>query len=180
MGDESRILECLLHVVCLWLLPHGMAAALHLQIHMIFFQPTSSTAKLIAKRKSQQGDKGTGSNRPAGAGRYGQTAAASASAPSGMYFRPRRPKSCKYDSYRLRSRTSVVEENLFGEPLKNKLMARSKSMEALAMANAGKATARLSQFWLSPKLRRQTSFGKCDYLNRLSDICTKSFESVIW
>ena len=44
-----------------------------------------------------------------------------------------RPRSCKYDSYRLRSRTSVVDESLFGEPLKNKLiMARSKSMEVIS------------------------------------------------
>ena len=36
---------------------------------------------------------------------------------------------------RLRSRTSVVDENLFGEPLKNRLMlARSRSMEAIAAA----------------------------------------------
>ena len=49
-----------------------------------------------------------------------------------------RPKSCKYDSYRLRSRTSVVEENLFGEPLKNKLMARSKSMEFLSNEDSAK------------------------------------------
>ena len=51
-----------------------------------------------------------------------------------MQYRGRpRPRSCKYDSYRLRSRTSVVDESLFGEPLKNKLiMARSKSMEAIS------------------------------------------------
>lgn len=68
------------------------------------FQPTSSTAK-IAAGKAQNG--------------------------GGIYNRHRRPKSCKYDTYRLRSRYSQVEENLFGEPLKNKLMARSRSMEAL-------------------------------------------------
>ena len=48
-----------------------------------------------------------------------------------MYSRHKRPKSCKYDTYRLRSRYSQVEENLFGEPLKNKLMARSRSMETI-------------------------------------------------
>lgn len=69
------------------------------------FQPTSSTAK-IAAGKAQNG--------------------------GGIYNRHRRPKSCKYDTYRLRSRYSQVEENLFGEPLKNKLMARSRSMEAIS------------------------------------------------
>ena len=39
----------------------------------------------------------------------------------GLFRRFQLPKSSKYDTYRLRSRTSVVEENLFGEPLKNKV-----------------------------------------------------------
>jgi hypothetical protein len=43
---------------------------------------------------------------------------------AGMFKRFQRPKSSKYDTYRLRSRTSVVEENLFGEPLKNKVRLR--------------------------------------------------------
>lgn len=71
---------------------------------------------------------------------------------SGHFRRYQRPRSSKYDTYRLRARTSVVEENLFGEPLKNKvnmnrrvkqrpelhqkrislkLMSRSRSMEAI-------------------------------------------------
>ena len=66
--------------------------------------PTASTAKLGASKPDQ----------------------------TGIYRRHKRPKSCKYDSYRLRSRHSQVEENLFGEPLKNKLMARSRSMEAIS------------------------------------------------
>ena len=49
-------------------------------------QPTSSTAK-IAAAKAERGVQS-----------------------SGLYSRHRRPKSCKYDTYRLRSRTSVVEE----------------------------------------------------------------------
>lgn len=77
--------------------------------------PTSSTAK-IAAAKAERGVQS-----------------------SGLYSRHRRPKSCKYDTYRLRSRTSVVEENLFGEPLKNKLMARSKSMEAISQENPEEA-----------------------------------------
>ena len=71
-------------------------------------QPTASTAKLGAGKPAQ----------------------------SGIYSRHRRPKSCKYDTYRLRSRHSQVEENLFGEPLKNKLMARSRSMEAISQGDA--------------------------------------------
>ena len=59
----------------------------------------------------------------------------------GMYVKRRRPKSCKYDTYRLRSRTSVVEENLFGEPLKNRLMmSRSRSMEALEHNRSGESS----------------------------------------
>ena len=59
----------------------------------------------------------------------------------GMYVKRRRPKSCKYDTYRLRSRTSVVEENLFGEPLKNRLMmSRSRSMEALEHSRSGESS----------------------------------------
>ena len=57
--------------------------------------------------------------------------------PVGLFRRYRRPKSSKYDTYRLRSRTSVVDENLFGEPLKNKLMSRSRSMEAISMEEDG-------------------------------------------
>ena len=81
-------------------------------------QPTASTARLIAARQQRQqlADQGGGGPSP----------------PTGMYARRRRPKSCKYDTYRLRSRTSVVEENLFGEPLKNRLMSRSRSMEAIS------------------------------------------------
>ena len=67
------------------------------------FKPTSSTSKIAAGK-----------------------------AQNGIYSRHKRPKSCKYDTYRLRSRHSQVEENLFGEPLKNKLMARSRSMEAIS------------------------------------------------
>ena len=73
---------------------------------IIPLQPTSSTSK-IAAGKTQ----------------------------NGIYSRHRRPKSCKYDTYRLRSRHSQVEENLFGEPLKNKLMARSRSMEAISQGD---------------------------------------------
>ena len=51
---------------------------------------------------------------------------------TGIYAKHKRPKSCKYDTYRLRARTSIVEENLFGEPLKNKLMSRSRSMETIS------------------------------------------------
>lgn len=41
-----------------------------------------------------------------------------------LYRRFQRPRSSKYDTYRLRARTSVVEENLFGEPLKNKVCSK--------------------------------------------------------
>ena len=71
-------------------------------------QPTASTARIAASKPQQQQASG-----------------------SGLYSRHKRPKSCKYDTYRLRSRYSQVEENLFGEPLKNKLMARSRSMETI-------------------------------------------------
>ena len=37
--------------------------------------------------------------------------------------------SCRYDTYRLRSRRSQVDETLFGEPLSRQLLNRSKSME---------------------------------------------------
>ena len=80
------------------------------------FQPTSSTARLIAAKQQKQAKNGPG--------------------PVGIYTRHRRPKSCKYDTYRLRSRTSVVEENLFGEPLKNRLMSRSRSMETISQGNS--------------------------------------------
>ena len=75
---------------------------------MLHLQPTSSTARIAASKPQQP--------QPVG----------------GLYSRHKRPKSCKYDTYRLRSRYSQVEENLFGEPLKNKLMARSRSMEAIS------------------------------------------------
>ena len=35
----------------------------------------------------------------------------------------------RYDTYRLRSRRSQVDETLFGEPLSRQLLNRSKSME---------------------------------------------------
>ncbi|CAB4060809.1 unnamed protein product [Lepeophtheirus salmonis] len=70
--------------------------------------PTSSTAKILSKLNEKS---------------------------SSLYTRRRRPKSSKYDSYRLRSRTSNVDENLFGEPLKNKLMSRSRSMEVIDHSN---------------------------------------------
>ena len=77
-------------------------------------QPTSSTARLLAakqqKKLTQNSDEVI----------------------TGIYTKHKRPKSSKYDTYRLRARTSIVDESLFGEPLKNKLMSRSRSMEAIS------------------------------------------------
>ncbi len=90
-------------------------------------QPTSSTARLLAKKQRQQEEQRRRQGLADLGGEDGQFRR--------HYHRGARPKSCKYDSYRLRSRTSAVDESLFGEPLKNRLMlARSRSMEAIAAA----------------------------------------------
>ena len=55
-----------------------------------------------------------------------------------FYKRYRRPQSCKYDTYRTRSRRSTVDETLFGEPLSKQLLARSKSMETISSGEDNK------------------------------------------
>ncbi|XP_023320416.1 trichohyalin isoform X2 [Eurytemora carolleeae] len=62
-------------------------------------------------------------------------------------YRPGRPKSCKYDTYRTRARGSIVDETLFGDPLSVRLMSRSKSMETISREGR-----------LNPELEEQKGF----------------------
>ena len=102
---------------------------------------------MIAAKQQRQAQQQEGG----GGGGPAKTAAV-----QGIYARHRRPKSCKYDTYRLRSRTSVVEENLFGEPLKNRLMmARSRSMEAISQGASPPGSDSDSQAPHLPQTRQQ-------------------------
>lgn len=123
----------------------------------LFSQPTSSTAKiLVAKHQKQMAKMNPSPSQ-------GLTSTHQAQQPLFVPNKRMRPRSCKYDTYRLRSRTSIVEENLFGEPLKNKLiMSRSKSLEAIAqqgLAEAGKATADSYPVAQTPGTKRRRPHG---------------------
>ena len=109
----------------------------------IYFQPTSSTARLIAAKQQKKAAQQNGDDII-----------------TGIYAKHKRPKSCKYDTYRRRSRTSIVEENLFGEPLKNKLMSRSRSMETISQEPDYVDRGYLADDGQNPPLAQPTLFTK--------------------